>query len=222
MIMHDISITVEPGMTVYKDKPEKKPSLITTRDFIDSKVYETRVEMDLHTGTHIDMPLHVLPNGCNSDCWDIENCFTRCLVLDFSSLASDRITAAELEKKRRALQQGDHDSWPGKTVLLKTRNSFDSGFNYNFVYLAESGSHFLAAMKIRGVGIDALGIERDQPDHSTHRALLGSGIWILEGLRLGQVPEGNYILALMPLKIGSVEALPTRALLLAADSMKLP
>lgn len=222
MIIHDISITVEPGMTVYKDRLEKKPKLIKTRDFNKSAVYETRLEMDLHTGTHIDMPLHIIPSGYTSDYWDIKNCFTRCIVLDFTALDADRITAENLEQKKLFLQQDQHHSWQGKTVLLKTNNSFISGFDFNFVYLAESGALYLTESQIKGVGIDALGIERDQPGHITHRALLGSGIWIVEGLRLDQVVEGDYILALMPLKIGAVEALPARAMLLAADCMKLP
>jgi arylformamidase len=222
MIIHDISITIEPDMTVYKDRLEKKPNLITTRDFNKSTVYETRLEMDLHTGTHIDMPLHILPNGSTSDYWDIRNCFTRCTVLDFTSLDADRITAADLKQKKRFLQQGENDSWQGKAVLLKTKNSFASGFDFNFVYLAESGAVYLTENQIKGVGIDALGIERDQSGHLTHRALLGSGIWIVEGLRLDQVAEGDYVLVLMPLKIGAVEALPARAVLLTADCMKLP
>ncbi len=221
MIIHDISITVEPGMTVYKDRLEKKPNLITTRDFNKNAVYESRLEMDLHTGTHIDMPLHIIPNGSTSDYWDIRNCFTQCTVLDFTALDADRITAPDLEKKKRILQQGENDSWQGKAVLLKTKNSFASGFDFKFVYLAESGALYLTENQIKGVGIDALGIERDQPGHLTHRALLGSGVWVVEGLRLEQVVEGDYILALMPLKIGAVEALPARAMLLAADCMKL-
>jgi len=39
-------------------------------------------------------------------------------------------------------------------------------------------------------------------------------MWILEGLRLQEVPEGQYILNVMPLKISGVEALPARAVLL--------
>ncbi len=219
MILHDISATIEPEMAVYKNRKEKKPELTVTRDYSIGSVYETRLAMDLHTGTHIDMPLHILPNGSNSDQWDIKNCFTRCSVLDFSTLNSDRITASDLENKDELQQAADSIFSPGKTILLKTKNSFESAFNYAFVYLAESGAHYLVSKKIRGVGIDALGIERDQPGHPTHHALLGAGIFIIEGLYLEAVCEGDYILALMPLKIGAAEAMPARALLLHPDSM---
>ena len=65
--------------------------------------------------------------------------------------------------------------------------------------------------EIKGVGIDALGIERNQTP--THKLLLGAGIIIIEGLRLKDVPEGEYFLIALPLKIKDVEAAPTRAIL---------
>ena len=42
-----------------------------------------------------------------------------------------------------------------------------------------------------GASIDSLGIERNQPQHETHRTLLGNKIMILEGLRLKHVEEGS-------------------------------
>ena len=65
-----------------------------------------------------------------------------------------------------------------------------------------------------GVGIDSLGIERDQPGHPTHRILFSAGILILEGLRLEHVPAGEYLMVAAPLKITQAEAAPVRAVLL--------
>ncbi len=222
MILYDISMTIEPGMAVYKNRAEKRPRLTVTRDFAGSAVYETRLEMDMHTGTHIDMPLHILPGGDSSDLWSVDHVFTRCTVLDFTDLESDRITAENLEQKEFALQPGGSLFGPGQTVLLKTVNSQQESFDPAFIFLEKSGAAYLAEKQITGVGIDALGLERDQPGHETHRALLEAGIWIIEGLRLGDVPGGFYVLALMPLAIKGVEALPARAVLLAPDSIILP
>jgi arylformamidase len=63
MILYDISMAIEPGMAVYKNREEKRPRLTVTRDFKESSAYESRLEMDMHTGTHIDLPLHFLPGG---------------------------------------------------------------------------------------------------------------------------------------------------------------
>ena len=84
----------------------------------------------------------------------------------------------------------------------------------DFIYLAESGARYLVDKGVRGVGIDALGIERNQLGHPTHKLLLANGIYILEGLRLKEVKEGSYTLIAAPLNIIGVEASPVRALLL--------
>jgi arylformamidase len=98
-------------------------------------------------------------------------------------------------------------------VLLKSRNSFEDILEGDFVYLDGTGAQHLKDRGVIGVGSDALGIERAQPAHETHKALLGCGIVILEGLRLADVPEGEYLLVAAPVKIRA-EAAPVRAILL--------
>ena len=62
-----------------------------------------------------------------------------------------------------------------------------------------------------------MGIERSQEGFPTHRSLLSNGIVILEGLRLKDIAEGDYILISLPLKIENVEAAPCRAVLLEKE-----
>ncbi len=65
------------------------------------------------------------------------------------------------------------------------------------------------------MGIDYLGIERNQPGHDTHRALLSSGVAIIEGLRLADIAAGKrYYFMCLPLRIVGFEAAPARAILL--------
>lgn len=214
MIIYDISMTIKPDMAVYKNKPEKKPQIMNVSDFNDGHTYESKITLDLHTGTHIDMPLHMIPGGADSDSWPLTGIISACTVLDFSDLAVEAIEEEDLRLKDKLINEEHRAVGLGKTILLKTRNSLQDGFDYDFVYLTARGADYLVQRKLAGVGIDALGIERNQPDHRTHKTLLGAGIWILEGLRLREVPEGQYILNLMPLKISGVEALPARAVLL--------
>lgn len=57
MKMYDVTAPIFEGMPVYKNKPEKQPKLTTvTNDY----VTESRIDMDVHTGTHIDAPLHMV------------------------------------------------------------------------------------------------------------------------------------------------------------------
>ena len=47
----------------------------------------------------------------------------------------------------------------------------------------------------------------------THLALLGAGIWIIEGLDLSQVEPGTYELICLPLRIADSDGAPARAIL---------
>ncbi len=222
MTLYDISMTISEDMAVYKNRPAKKPLLKNSASFENSTVYETRLDMDLHTGTHIDMPLHLLPGGATSDQWQHSDTMTCCLVLDFSAMTGDALTAELLGREMSKLEAQGLALKSVETVLLKTKNSFSDRFDFNFIYLDRTGAEYLAEKRFRGVGIDALGIERDQPGHETHKTLLGAGIWILEGLRLQKVPPGLYTLMLFPLKIKGVEAMPARAVLLEPGCENLP
>jgi arylformamidase len=64
------------------------------------------------------------------------------------------------------------------------------------------------------VGIDALSIGGFHHDlAATHRALLGAGIWIIEGLDLTDVEPGDYELACLPLRLIGADGAPARAAL---------
>ncbi|MDW7740595.1 MAG: cyclase family protein [Bacillota bacterium] len=219
MILYDISMTISPDITVYKNRVEKKPVFKETRNFLNNSVYETRIDMDLHTGTHIDMPLHLYPDGDASDKWNINQFLTNCLVLDFTVEKGVPLTDQHLEKKLHDFKTSNQLELNEKSILLKTNNSIQEKFDFNFTYLDQSGAAFLAEKSISGVGIDTLGIERNQPCHETHKLLLKTGIWIIEGLRLHEVPQGEYILVILPLKLQGVEAMPARAVILTPGSI---
>ncbi len=209
MKIYDISMAIAEDMQVYKNYEAKKPVFEITRDFHDSPARETRISMDMHTGTHLDMPLHFVAGGESLDKLDLNRVIKPCRVLDLSHI-EDAIHKEDLEK---------YDIGEGETILLKTANSYEDEFNYKFIYLAADAARYLRDKKIDCVGIDALGIERDQPDYGSHRSLLSAGILILEGLRLKDVEEGRYLLLAAPLKIDRVEAAPIRALLLELDGL---
>jgi arylformamidase len=68
---------------------------------------------------------------------------------------------------------------------------------------------------IRLVGIDYLSIERYAPDSdfAVHKALLGAGVVIVEGLKLQDVTPGRYQLMALPLILQGSDGSPARVLL---------
>jgi arylformamidase len=203
--LYDVSMTIHQGIAVYKNNEGKRPILEITRDFGEGGARESKLTIELHTGTHIDAPLHFVPGGHTVDKYDPAQFIRPCRVLDLTD-AETKITRSHLVRK---------DIAEGDFVLLKTLNSLDNPdqFNPEFVFLAFDGAGYLIERKVSGVGIDALGIERSQPGHETHKSLLGAGIPIIEGLRLADVPEGEYMMSALPLKIRGAEASPARVVL---------
>jgi arylformamidase len=199
----DISMPIHPNMMVYKNKDEKKPIFQAINTLDSGGSYETLLTLNLHTGTHIDFPLHMQAGGNTSTGFSIHQLMTSVVVYDLSHLP-EKIDEKDIQAC--GIQKGEF-------VLFKTRNSAISTFDFSFIYVSESAARYLAKLGVRGVGIDALGIERDQKDHQTHHILMNAGVIILEGLRLKDVHPGSYTMIALPLAIEGVEALPVRALL---------
>ncbi len=200
----DISMTIEPDMMVYKNYDHKKPVFENSANFKTGSHYETDLKLNLHTGTHMDAPLHMIEGGETIEKYDISRLMTTCRVLDLSHVVG-MVTKADLEA---------FDIVKDEFILLKTRNSSEEAFNTEFISLRKDGAKYLSEIGINGVGIDALGIERGQDDHMTHKYLLDANVIILEGLRLGHVEAKSYELIALPLKIANVEASLIRAVLI--------
>lgn len=205
MRIYDVSMTIHPRMAVWKRNQERLPVFTIERDFdVDGTgSRQTRVSLDMHTGTHVDAPLHFLAHGSPIENTGLDKLVRPVRVLDLTNV-EDKITRLDLENFRFGA---------GDFLLLKTKNSYVDVFDFEFVYLERTGAAYLVEREIAGVGIDALGIDRSQADHATHKQLLSNEIVIIEGLRLGDVPAGDYFMVALPLKLQGVEAAPARVIL---------
>jgi arylformamidase len=203
MIIYDLTMPIKTDMPVFKNRDINRPILAVDRSHEVNHICEHRLTLNLHTGTHLDAPLHVLPDGATIDTFPLDRSSIDCQVFDLTA-AGRAITAESLQHL---------DFRTGAAVLFKTINSGVDQFDGQFCYVTADGAAYLAMHGLFLVGIDSLGIERDQPGHPSHKALFAAGTWILEGLRLAAVPPGDYILHLLPLLIDGAEASPVRAVL---------
>lgn len=206
----DISWPITPQMTTYKNK--KDVSLVQVKNFDEHGVRETAIHCGSHTGTHIDAPSHFLPDGDHVEKISLNRCIGNCVVIDCTAVA-ECITKEVLVSYTDVLKSNP-------IVLFKTRNSFVSDtalFDSSFIYLDASGAEFLVSCGVTTVGIDYLGIERNQPDHKTHTVLMRADILIVEGLRLKDVEPGNYTFICLPLRVVGLEASLARAVLVSPN-----
>ncbi|QGH36926.1 cyclase family protein [Gracilibacillus salitolerans] len=202
MKFYDISMDVYPAMQVWEDIVSKKPVFDTQTN---GHVTDTTATLGLHTGTHIDAPLHMINDADTFETIQLERLVRQVKVLDLEK-AEDGITRSDLEA--HSIEQDDF-------LLCKTKNSYyhSEDFDYEFIYLKEDGAEYLVEKGIEGIGIDTLGIERSQEGNPTHRKLFKNDIIIVEGLRLKDIEPGVYSMVAAPLKLVGTEAAPARVLL---------
>ena len=134
----DISMPIFYSMPVYKGKEFKRPIISIDSDFTTGTAYETRLEMNLHTGTHLDTPKHMVPDGYTMENLALSKVITGCKVFDLTGV-KEKITDKDL--MNLDIKEGDF-------VLLKTRNSFEDILEKDFVYVDRDGADYLARLKI--------------------------------------------------------------------------
>ena len=162
-----------------------------------------------HTATHVDAPKHFIDAGAPVDQLSLDDLIGPALLLRFDDKVKV-ITRSDLE--HRSLN--NH-----KRVLFATRNSRlqteSKDFVPDYTYVAPDAAEYLVELGVRLVGVDYLSVEQfHSGHHRTHHALLDNAVVIIEGLQLGGIPEGEYELVCLPLKIVGCDAAPARAVLM--------
>lgn len=203
MKLYDISVPIHPGMIIYEGNPGVELERVDSiPDGAHANV--SRLVLGVHTGTHVDAPLHFIEQGPGSESVELEPLIGSASVVDATTVSGDIDEDALM-----AL-----DMPPGaERVLLKTTNSRlweGDVFSRNFIRLTGSGARYLIDQGVRVVGIDFLSIG----DGEAHRELLGAGVIPIEGLDLRAVDPGNYQLICLPLRLEGSDGAPARAVLL--------
>ena len=201
----DISWPISSDMTAYKDKCEARFTDVAT--FERDHYRKSTIAMSSHDGTHVDAPSHFLQDGITIDQIPLETFIGPCKVVDLAH-CEEKITLSDV---------AGCDINAGDIILFKTKNSLLSPtapFNPSFIFIDLHATQFLADKKIKAVGVDYLGIERQQPNHETHEILLSRNIGLIEGLRLEHVVAGSYFLCCLPLSVRGLDGAPARAVLM--------
>ncbi|HEY3352450.1 MAG TPA: cyclase family protein [Polyangia bacterium] len=201
----DVSVPIRPGMPRWPGDPAIRVARVAQLAHGDDANVST-LAFGAHTGTHVDAPRHYLAGGVAVDAMPLEATVGPARVIGIRD--PDRITADELR---------DHAVRRGERLLLRTRNSGRvwraPRFQRRYVALTKAAAELLAARRVRAVGIDALSVGPFGPEGAeVHRALLGAGVWIIEGLDLARVRPGPCELCCLPLKLVGADGAPARVI----------
>lgn len=163
-----------------------------------------------HSGTHVDAPLHFIPDGRTIDQVPLESFAGPGWVADFSRAdgTGEQLTLDDFE--RWCDEADDRNVEAGDAVLFRLKKP--DGDNA-YVGLSEDLSRHLVDAGARLVGTDQGSI--DWPKNKSrpaHRLLLAAGIPIVEGLiNLDQLADESFTFLALPLKLRGATGSPVRA-----------
>lgn len=164
------------------------------------------IQTCLHVGTHIDAPLHCLPDGGDIADVPLEALCGPAVVVDVTTPGP--IAPADMGPARVSV---------GDRILLRTLNRHlwrEPGFRPDYQPLSAEAAEWLARAGVRLVGIDYLSPDASaDADLPVHQILLSAGVVLIEGLDLDPIRPGWYEMVALPLKIAGAEASPVRVIL---------
>lgn len=188
MKIYDITQELFTSVVYPGDVP---PTFTRTMDMSKGDLINlTVLNMCAHNGTHIDAPYHFYENGKAIDELDLSKCIGNCTVAEFDH-------QPDVDEMKGVLKKSE------KKLLLKG----------NVVITLELAK-LMNEYGLELIGIEGQSVGPKEAPRDVHLELLGKDVVVLEGVRLSQVPEGNYLLFAAPIKLGQCEGAPCRAVLL--------
>ncbi|NJL13754.1 MAG: cyclase family protein [Microscillaceae bacterium] len=168
----------------------------------------SQISLEIHTGTHIDAPLHFVAEGKSVDQLALSVLIGAAFVAYLPGIREIRpqdLEGLELPSKvKRLLLKTDNSLyWKEKTGI----------FHQDYVALTSEAAQWVVDKGIQLVGIDYLSIQKFEDSPLTHQILLQADVVILETINLSEVNPGWYELICLPIKWKGVEASPVRAIL---------
>ncbi|HYQ13743.1 MAG TPA: cyclase family protein [Solirubrobacterales bacterium] len=202
----DVSVPVHAGMVHWPGDPEVKLERVQSIAKGD-EANLTRIDMSAHTGTHMDAPLHFFEDDPGMEAFPLEIGMGRARVIGIEG--KEPIDRGPLE---------DLDIESGERILFRTVNSerawWERDFDPDFVYVSYEAAELLGEIGVALVGVDYLSVGGPGNEGGdVHRALLGAGAWVVEGLDLSAVEPGDYELICLPIKLVGSDGAPARVLL---------
>lgn len=168
----------------------------------------TALSLPCHAGTHVDAPIHIVPNGKSIDELPLESFSGNGAVISVKKNGGEEVTAKDLESSGVEVKRGDilmlHTGWDEK---------FDSP-DYNLhPYLSVDAAEWMVKRGIKMFGIDCITVDLPTPlrpkgfDFPVHRTLLANDVLIAENVtNLASIVGKHTRILALPLRIKGSDA----------------
>lgn len=195
MKIYDISQEVF-SCNVFPGDPAPQRDVLCSIE--DGEFYNlTAFYMCAHNGTHVDAPRHFVKDGKTIDEIGLEAFVGMAYVAEHRGV----VTAEDVKRILQKAKAVSEDA--ARRILIKG----DAEVSLEAAEVFADAGIFLLGNESQTVGPE------DAP-MAVHLVLLKAGVILLEGIRLGHVSEGVYLLNAAPLNLGNADGAPCRAVLI--------
>ena len=156
----------------------------------------TAFHMCAHNGTHVDAPYHFLDDGKTIDQVDLNKFIGNAYVAEHEG----NVTAQDAMDILKVAKECDEEA--AKRILIKGNAT-----------VTKEAAQVFADAGICLFGNESQTVGPEDAPMEVHLIMLGAQIVLLEGIRLGDVPEGVYFLHAAPINLGGSDGAPCRATL---------
>lgn len=196
----DLSNPIDNGIPVWPTLPEV--NLESTSWAARDGFTMERVEMRTHTGTHIDSPLHFIPEGRTLDDFPVSKFMGEGVAIDLTpKKPAEAITVDDIERFEDRIEPDDvlmlHTGWDEYYGLTEE-------YLFEFPYLTAEAAQYCADLDLKAVGtegasvggwvdeVPAHGPSTDVGADESHLPLLENDVIPIEEVRnLNQVLKGE-------------------------------
>ena len=163
------------------------------------------ITLSPHVGAHADAPLHYDPQGQAVGVLPLATFLGPCRVVH----ALDAGALVRMQHLAHALQ-----NLPPRLLVRTCRQFPLTRFDDQLTAFHPDTVSELANLGVQLIGIDSASIDpADSKALPSHQVIRQRGLRVLENLLLDEVPEGDYELIALPLKLMTADASPVRAVL---------
>ena len=164
----------------------------------------TAFKMCAHNGTHVDAPYHFINDGKTIDQVDMERFIGYAFVISHEGdITAEDAHSFISQAREAALSSGNAECDCYNRILVKGDAT-----------MTEDAAKVFAENRIMLFGNESQTVGPLDAPMAVHLSMLGAEIVLLEGIRLGEVPDGVYLLNSAPLNLGGSDGAPCRAVLL--------
>ena len=206
----DLTHTICEDMPVFPGT--EKPSLSPANSYETDGFKETLLRMFSHTGTHIDPPAHLFPEGKTLDAFPAEQFVGKALVIDCRGFSEGESVGIEhLKGYGRLLDEAEFLLFNfGWDTMWGT-----DGYFSDYPCLDLEVIDFIIAGNYKGIGFDVIGLDpiSDVSLVRHNRLFAAKEIINIENLKdLHLCGDGLFTFCCLPLKTEKADGAPARAI----------